>query len=385
MAVAVITTPQLRAGTGQWVSSPGWDAFWMFSAFWTSALPWSGTASLGSARTGLILFSVGSVLSVIHSWSTTYAVIASRLLREARRRNRTKFVAMPIAIAAGSIALGYAVGATDSLPRKFPLTGAQALWAVYLGLFWVGHFWHFGNQDFGVLSIYRAKAGQTTPRERKIDKTYAVAMMFVIQPCVYFKAVARSPLSNAFFSFVPISRGLVSVAAAWAAVSAVVFTLAVIAYELRKANPSLPKLFYYLVMLAHPLVLYFIYWRLAFYYFAVYLVSHWLIAIGLVGRIHTNDRRAAGATPASALLYYAVRLAPFVIAAFLFDHAFGRYNAFSGGGYKVTLGTVWPDWRGVLGLILGVFLAEQLLHYYCDRCLFRFRDADVRRAIAPLL
>jgi hypothetical protein len=385
MAVAVTTTPQLRAGTGQWVSSLRWDLFWMFSAFWTSALLWSAVAGLGSARAGAILFGVGGVLSVIHSWSTSYAVIASPLLRDARRRNPRKFVAMPIAIAAGSIALGYAVGATNALPHQSPLTGEQALWALYLGLFWVGHFWHFGNQDFGVLSIYRAKARQTTPRERKVDKAYAVAMMFVIQPCVYFKAVTRSPLSEAFFSFVPISREVVAVVAAWAVASAVVFTLVVIGYELRKANSSLPKLFYYLVMLAHPLVLYFVHWRLAFYYFAVYLVSHWLIAIGLVGRIHTNYRRAAGATPASALLYYTVRLAPFVIAAWLFELAFGNYDVFSGGGYKQTLSAVWPDWRGVLGLILGVFLAEQLLHYYCDRCLFRFRDPDVRRAVAPLL
>jgi hypothetical protein len=385
MAVAVVTTPQLRAGTGQWVSSLRWDLFWMFSAFWTSALLWASVAGMGSARAGAILFGVGGVLAVIHAWSTTYAVIASPVLREARRRNRVKFVVVPIGIVAGSVALGYAVGATNSLPHQAPLTGEQALWALYLGLFWVGHFWHFGNQDFGVLSIYRAKAGQTTPRERKIDKAYAVAMMFAIQPCVYFKSVSHSPLSEAFFSFVPVSHELVAIAAAWAAAAAVVLTAAVVGYELRKANPSLPKLFYYLVMLAHPLVLYFIHWRLAFYYFAVYLVSHWLIAIGLVGRIHTNYRRAAGATPASALLYYAVRLAPFVAAAWLFDLAFGGYNAFSGGGYKETLSAVWPDWRGVLGLILGAFLAEQLLHYYCDRCLFRFRDPDVRRAVAPLL
>jgi hypothetical protein len=385
MTVAATTTPQLRAGTGQWVSSLRWDLVWMFSAFWTSALLWAGVAGVGSARAGAILFGVGGVLSTIHSWSTTYAVIASPLLREARRRNRVKFVAMPLAIVAISLALGYAVGATNSLPHQAPLTGEQALWALYLGLFWVGHFWHFGNQDFGVLSIYRAKAGQTTLRDRKIDKAYAVAMMFVIQPCVYFKSVAHSPLSEAFFSFVPVPRELVAVAAAGAAASAVVLTLAVSGYELRKANPSLPKFFYYLVMLAHPLVLYFIHWRLAFYYFAVYLMSHWLIAIGLVGRIHTNYRRAAGATPAAALCYYAVRLAPFAAAAVLFDLAFGGFNAFSGGGYKQTLSAVWPDWRGVLGLILGAFLAEQLLHYYCDRCLFRFRDPDVRRAVAPLL
>src|SRR5262249_24483456 len=162
--------------------------------------------------------------------------------------NRVKFTVVPLAVALGSIALGYAIGATGTFPRQLPITSAQSLWALYLGLFWVGHFWHFGNQDFGVLSIYRAKAGQTTLRDRKIDKAYGVAMMFVIQPCVYLKAVSRSPLSEAVFSFAPFSRDAVAVAAAWATATAVGLTAAVVVYELRKERVSLPKLAYYFVM-----------------------------------------------------------------------------------------------------------------------------------------
>jgi hypothetical protein len=311
-------------------------------------------------------------------------VIASRVLREARRRNRVKFTLVPLAVALGSLALGYAIGVSGGFPREFPLTSAQSLWVLYLALFWIGHFWHFGNQDFGVLSIYRAKAGQTALRDRKIDKAYAVAMMFVIQPCVYFSAVTRSPLAEAVRSFAPIPPELVAIAAACAAAAAIVLTAAVIGYELRKPNPSLPKLAYYLVMLAHPLVLYFIRWRLASYYLIVYFFSHWLIAIGLTARIHTNFHRAAGASPARARLRHATRLGGFVAAASLFYAAFGRYSVFSGSDYRAVLSAVFPDWTGVVGLILGAFLAEQLLHYYCDRCLFRFRDADVRRALRPV-
>jgi len=50
-------------------------------------------------------------------------------------------------------------------------------------------------------------------------------------------------------------------------------------------------------MLSHPLVLYFLYWKIAFFYLVGYFWSHWFVAIGLVGRIHTNYQRA-GATPA---------------------------------------------------------------------------------------
>src|SRR5262245_33792966 len=176
MAVAATTTtPQLRAGTGQWVSSARWDVFWMFSALWTSPLCFAAVVALGTQQAGAWLFSIGTVLAIAHSWSTTYMVIASPVLREARRRNRAKFSVVPIAVVAGSLALGYAVAATGSFPRQFPLTVEQGLWVLYLALFWIGHFWHFGNQDFGVLSIYRAKAGQTSLRARRIDKAYSVA------------------------------------------------------------------------------------------------------------------------------------------------------------------------------------------------------------------
>jgi hypothetical protein len=106
--------------------------------------------------------------------------------------------------------------ATGGLPREFPLTRAQSLWVLYLALFWVGHFWHFGNQDFGVLSIYRAKAGQTALRDRRIDKAYAVAMMFVIQPCVYFSAVTQLAARRGRAKHRADPADAVAVAATWA-------------------------------------------------------------------------------------------------------------------------------------------------------------------------
>ena len=138
-------------------------------------------------------------------------------------------------------------------------------------------------------------------------------------------------------------------------------------------------------MLAHPLVLYFVHWRLAFYYFAIYLVSHWLIAIGLTGRINTNFHRAGGASLQMALLRHGAALGLCTGLAFVFYHHYNDFSLFSGANYKAILSAVAPEWAGVVGLIMGAFLAEQLLHYYCDRCLFRFRDPDVRRAVAPLL
>ena len=53
--------------------------------------------------------------------------------------------------------------------------------------------------------------------------------------------------------------------------------------------------------------------------------------------------------------------------------------------YKELLASISPEQVVVVGLVLGFFLGEQLVHYYCDRCLFRFRNPGIRRRVAPLL
>jgi hypothetical protein len=41
--------------------------------------------------------------------------------------------------------------------------------------------------------------------------------------------------------------------------------------------------------------------------------------------------------------------------------------------------------RWVLGAVMGFFIAEELVHYYCDHCLFYFRDPAIRRKTGTLL
>lgn len=382
---ALTATPQLRETTGGWVSSPRWDLFWMFSALWGCAACYLLGVGVGHAEVGALLFVGNWLIAIAHSFSTTWVVLGSPLLREARQRNRRKFTVVPILVVSGSLLLGLAIGLTDGFPRTVPFTGTQSLWITYTLLFWVGHFWHFGNQDFGVLSIYRVKAGQLGGRDRKVDKAYCVAMMFVIQPVVYLKAVSGSPFSDVVFSVVPVSHEFVAIAATVGVASALAMTLGIVAYELRKHDASVPKLLYYAVMLAHPLFLYLVQWRLGFYYLIVYFWSHWFIAIGLVGRINANHYRERGASPLRALGAHLLTFGTVAGGAALFHLFFGSYAVFSGKRYREVLSVVLPEYAWIVGLILGVFLAEQLLHYYCDRCLFRFRDGDVRRAVSPLL
>ncbi len=377
--------PTLRASEANWVHSAIWDSFWMFSALWGSACLVALASIIGLAGAGPLMFVANIFLAVAHSWSTTFMVIGSPLLAAARKQNRWKFTHVPIIVVVGSLVLGLAVGMNRAFPESTPLTSHNALWALYLGLFWVGHFWHFGNQDFGVLSIYRLKAGQASQRRRRVDKMFTVAMMFVLQPVVYFKAVSRSPFSEAFFSYAPVSPELVAVGAGVAMWLAVILTLAIVIHEWSAPGRSIPKLFYYLVMLSHPIVLYNVHYRLGFFYMIGYFWSHWFIAIGLVGRINVNYYRNRGLGRLRALSKHVFSLGGIVAAALLLHFSFGQYNSFAGKHYKSILSQVRPEHEILLGLVLGLFLAEQLLHYYCDRSLFRFRDPNVRGAVAPLL
>lgn len=385
VTTAAAPTPAIRATPSGWISSPGWDVFWMFSAFWGCALLFLTSLSVGMAAAGAILFGANILIAVTHSWSTTWMVLGSRLLTDARRANRRKFTWIPLAVVSVSMLLGLVVGATQAYPATSQLGGAHWPWALYLALFWVGHFWHFGNQDFGVLSIYRLKAGQASTRDRRIDKAYAVAMMFAIHPVIYLKSVSSAPFSEAVFSYLPVSPALVGLLADGGLAVAVVLTVGAIGCELARPNTSTAKLLYYAIMFAHPAILYFVRFELGFYYLIAYFWSHWIIAIGLVGRINTNFQKSRGASPGRSVLRHLLTLLAVAGSASVVHALYSRYNVFSGREYKEILAAVPAEYAAILGLVLGFFLAEQLLHYYCDRCLFRFRDPAVRKAVAPLL
>jgi hypothetical protein len=372
------------AGHG-WIRSPGWDLFWMFSALWGLALLFGLSEALDLRRAWLLILLPSGMLALWHSWSTTYMVLGSPLLRDQRHRNLIRYRVIPLLIVGICLVLGVGMGVSGAYPTGGPLDPSVWPWVLYLSLFWVGHFWHFGKQDFGVLSIYRLKAEQTRLLDRRVDYAYAVAMMFVIQPIVYFAFVPRSPFSEAFYSFMPIQHELLVMASTVCVVAASVFTVGAVVFELLKPNTSVQKLLYYGVMLTHPLLLYFIFSGLAYFYFVAYFWSHWFIAIGLVARINTGYYRAGGEGRAISIAHHILVLGAVTGAVTLFQWDYRQFALFSGGNYKNVLATTEAGQGAIVAFFLSFHLAEQLLHYYCDSCLFRFRDPGVRKAVLPLV
>lgn len=385
MKVTASAIPAAKAQSRGWVRSPIWDLFWMFSALWSMALLLGLSEAIGFRRAWILFALPSGALAVWHSWSTSYMVLGSPLFKEQRGSNPLRYRVYPLLIVGLSMSLGIGMVLSHRYPTGGPFGLEVWPWGLYLILFWVGHFWHFGNQDFGVLSIYRAKAGQTRPIDRRVDKLYAVTMMFVIQPIVYLAVIPKSPFSDIVYNFFPVEREVLVAASSVCVAAACLLTAGVMGLELRKNNTSLQKLLYYSVMLTHPVLLFYISSGIASFYFIAYFLSHWFIAIGLVGRINTGHHRAQGKSRSRSVSHhlFAIGLITTLIMACTWEYK--HFSLFSGGKYKQILASIGKGEGLLIGCFIGFFLAEQLLHYYCDRSLFRFRDPGVRKSVWPLI
>lgn len=381
----------LAADDRGWIQSPSWDIVWMFSALWGGALLLGASLVTPLMTVVVLVFVFDRMASALHNWSTTYLVFFSSLLAEERPRHPWIYYVVPALIVVGSFALGLY---TSGYQRYTPGSGFTAdlwPWGLYLALFWVGHFWHFGQQDFGVLSIYRIRANQTASIDRRVDRIYTGVMMFLVQPVVYLCLVTTNAFSEMVHTTVPVSAEVGRTLAGGAAAFGALLSVAVAGFELSKPKRSLPKLLYIFVIFLHPVLIYGAVQAksetVAFLYLFSYLWSHWLIAVGLAARINSRYYQTRGDSPSTAVLRHVAIMGFIIGLVYLVVEDNKQYLLFSTDGfrYKEILAAIPPEQTLVVGLVLGYFLAEQLIHYYADRRLFRFRDPGLRQKVGPLL
>ncbi len=388
---AAASSPTLPLAGASWIQSARWDLFWMFAGLWGAGLILLATGAPALAGGLLGLLVLERAVATTHAWSTTWMVLGSDLLAEERRDDPWKYRWKPLGIAAFALALGVTVGTTQRFPTDGRLGPELWAWALYIALFWVGHFWHFGNQDFGVLTLYRARAGQDAPRDRRVDKLYTALMMFVVQPVLFVALLGSTAFGELVRSLLPLPAALLPIASDAAVSVAVLATLAMVVFESAKPKRSVPKLLYVGVIFLHPALLYSALRSgsetLGLLYVVTYLWSHWFIAVGLVSRINTRHYRSRGETGGFAALRHVAVVGGIAGVVILATAPYTDYVLFNTPqfAYKSVLDAIAPARAWIIGLAMGFFLAEQLVHYYCDRCLFRFRDPRVRRKVAPLV
>jgi len=387
---------QARHG-GPYIRSAGWDALWIFSGVWApllSLLVFAVAQALSAEPLQLDApgYDVKSFamlylpLAIAHRLSTPWAVLATPILRDEVRAQPRRYVYVPLLILAGCIALSLLFVFHESLPM--PSAHAQ-LWAffalAYVMVLWER--WHFCAQEFGVLSIYRMRAGQFAPEDKRFDRLYTVALMLGVN-MVLFVCFGFEDERNVLLHGTALSTyqgealhpiGLVAFLIGMALVATALIR------ELRHPRRSFPKLAFYGLVGTHTLVLY-LFPRQLGLFFLGYVFHHWMVSVGLFGQITLAAQ--PGASAASRAWSLGRRFGPVVAATVLFYLMFAMLDKAGNLSPVPEVGMFGGASVGaklLAGTVIGLFFALNYLHYYYDRCFYSFHNPAVRARVAPLL
>ncbi len=374
----------------------------MFAGLWAPLLAlFAYTATYGSGNAGtrhsfgLSVENIAIIylpLSILHRISTTYAVLGTSILRAELRKDPVRYYYVPAAITAACIGLSLAFTFHETF-SFMPTLHAQ-LWAYFLLAYVMFGWerWHFCAQEFGVLSIYRVRAGQTAAADKRFDRAFTVFMMLGVNTVLVFCA-GYADLRQVVLYGTPLTdyRGaMLQPIALVAFLSGATATAYAMLRELRHPQRSLPKLFFYLLIGGHPIALYFVPNALGVFFLS-YVFHHWMVSVGLFGRIALHAFEAQPDTRGrtrSAMRRLFFGVAPFLILALLFYSIFDpldRAGMLSPVPDAMTFAGASVGAKLLAGVVIGLFFAINYLHYFYDRYFYAFSTPAVREAVAPLL
>jgi hypothetical protein len=253
-----------------WIRSPSWDGLWVLSGLPIGLIL---VALSSTVPQRLLTFSLLAALQTGHLLSPIVLAWAHAGFRKIMLMQRVKYIGVPLLVLAVPTAIAAVAsrGLTEYRPNLglAPQINQWPDWKnPYLMVIWVYAVWniyHFGMQNFGVLSVYRRKAGTGS---RRVD----MAFCLVVTSVAMFLAV---PIS---FIHVWDLR--------WPCIALSLVATAGMAWRDIKDGPCLPRL---LFILTDGLALGLVFWQ-PLIGFAVYGMNHWLVAIGLSSHLHAASR-----------------------------------------------------------------------------------------------
>lgn len=375
---------------GPWVTGPAWDAFWLQSALWLAPLALLLAYNYEEPEDSpldLLVFGFTALFWIGHRFGSSWLAYATTAYRPLVRAERTRFVFVPIAIAAGCLAI--LLPGDDALPFT---RGERVLALATVDFVFVTY--HFAAQHFGILSLYRVRGGRAANGwTRRLDRLFALSVGGVLVVAV--EAIAQTNL----FQDVGVWRwvdpdGLAEASGTLRTVAIVLvlsITLAMIAAEARAKDVSLPRILYVAgvaVMVGGGL-----YTGQPFLFVAVWSVQHWLAATALTTRVACAEPAASGSMLWQVL--HAVNRRPWALLVVLgalsvlllpvmeveavkFDGM--HYGDRIFGAFAVALrNSEWVPALVALGFATG------FLHYWLDRAVYRLSRPAVRVAARGLL
>jgi hypothetical protein len=262
-----------------WIRNGWWDGFWMLSgAPIALALILLGPSQRLAFFFLVVLMETGHALSpIILAWTHTG-------FRRLMLDHKAKFVLLPMAVFAAAILIGgiTSLGITAYQPglhRMFQITGWDNPFPLLVWVYMVWNAYHFGMQNYGVLSIYRRKqtlramAGKIVEPKPGLPAGEARQRRTDLIFCLLITCTAMAIAMPVWFMHSPGMRWM-------CIILSLVATGGMVWREIRMGM-CLPRLIF---ILTDGLALAMVWWN-PLVGVAVYSVNHWLVAIGLSSHV----------------------------------------------------------------------------------------------------
>jgi hypothetical protein len=332
-----------------------------------------------------LFFALAVPLWFGHRVSSAWLAYATPAYRPLLAAQRLRFVVAPLVIAVACFAV---LLAPESLV-PMPMT-ERVVWLAILDYLLVSH--HFAAQHFGLLSLYRARAGGARDSvTRRVDRWFAlvvggglVVLADALTGSIAFQERWVDSLLGAGWSDT-FARTL----RAGGIASVVSLTTLMILLELRAQRPSLPRVGYVVGVSSMVLVAFLA--RDPFLFIVLWSVQHWSAAMGLTALAASGGAQESAARWQQLLAPinrrgWAVLIVLAVISALLLpvleveavsdeyvyaDRIFGA-------------GALWLRTSPFVPALLAAGFATGFIHYLLDRAAFRFSSPDVRHAARGL-
>ena len=378
-----------RSVPTRWIKSPAWDLVWILNALWLAPLVLLLARGHDDVRTSPVdwlFFALAVPLWFGHRVSSAWLAYATPAYRPLLTKQPLRFIVAPLAIAVACFAVMLAP--ENVLPM--PVT-ERVVWLAVLNYPLVSY--HFAAQHFGLLSLYRARAGRTSEAStRWLDRWFAlvvgggfVVVAEALAGSIAFQDRWIDPLLGAvgadLFARTLHDGGIGLVA---------LLTVLMLRVELRTQRPSLPRIAYILGVAA--MVLFAFMASDPFLFVVLWSVQHWSAAMGLAS-LAASAGTEAPATRWQRMLApinrrgWAVLLMLAVVSALLLplleveavaDEYVYADRIFGDAAW-------WLRSSPLVPALLALGFATSFIHYLLDRAAFRFSSPDVRQAARGLL
>ena len=372
----------------RWIKSPAWDLVFVLNMLWLAPLVLvlgSGHDEGRGSPVDWLFFALAVPLWFGHRVSSAWLAYATPAYRPLLASQRLRFVVAPLVI----IAVCFAVLLAPETVLPMPLT-ERVLCLAALDYLLVSH--HFAAQHYGLLSLYRERAGRPPDANaRRLDRWFAlvvgggfVVLANALAGSIAFQDRWIDPLFGESVSGT-FARSLRD----GSIVVVVVVTALVLRVELRSRRLSLPRVAYVLGVsstvligfLGHP-----------FLFLVLWSVQHWSAAMGLASLAASGGAQSPGVHWQRLLAPinrrgWAVLLVLAVVSTLLLplleveavadDYAFAD-RIFGEAAW-------WLRSSPFVPALLALGFATSFIHYVLDRAAFRFSSPDVRQAGRGLL